>query len=332
MQWAKKQHGFTIVELLIVIVVIAILAAVTIVAYNGIRERAITATLQSELTQAVKKIESLKITSGTEAYPATQAAAGITASASSTINYYYNASGNTYCLQISQGNYGYVATSTTKNPAVGSCTDNSGLVAWWQLNNSTTDSTANGNNGTGSNVTSVNGQNGSANSAFGFTSGSASYIDVPSTAALSSSTISFSFWINPTSWTAATASVIMAKRTLGSNGYFIAYVNASNALIFDCGGSGQRWITNFNPPLGTWSHVVLTCSNGTGLSLAVNGVATDSRPTVSTASLNSASTLRIGQDPSAGAYTFTGSIDDVRVYDRILSNIDAQSLYTSGAR
>lgn len=40
MQWAKKQTGFTIVELLIVVVVIAILAAITIVAYNGISQRA----------------------------------------------------------------------------------------------------------------------------------------------------------------------------------------------------------------------------------------------------------------------------------------------------
>ena len=39
--WAKnKQSGFTIVELLIVIVVIAILAAISIFAYNGIQQRA----------------------------------------------------------------------------------------------------------------------------------------------------------------------------------------------------------------------------------------------------------------------------------------------------
>lgn len=35
-----KRHGFTIVELLIVIVIIAILAAITVVAYSGIQARA----------------------------------------------------------------------------------------------------------------------------------------------------------------------------------------------------------------------------------------------------------------------------------------------------
>jgi len=53
--WAK-QTGFTIVELLIVIVVIGILAAITIVAYNGIQDRARKSALQSSLTQTEKEI------------------------------------------------------------------------------------------------------------------------------------------------------------------------------------------------------------------------------------------------------------------------------------
>jgi prepilin-type N-terminal cleavage/methylation domain-containing protein len=40
MKLRGRQSGFTIVELLIVIVVIAILAAITIVAYNGVQQRA----------------------------------------------------------------------------------------------------------------------------------------------------------------------------------------------------------------------------------------------------------------------------------------------------
>lgn len=43
----RHQVGFTIVELLIVIVVIGILAAITIVAYNGMQQRANTAQITS---------------------------------------------------------------------------------------------------------------------------------------------------------------------------------------------------------------------------------------------------------------------------------------------
>lgn len=61
--WAKNKHasGFTIVELLIVIVVIAILAAVTIVAYNGITARANDAAVQSDLKAAASKMEMYKV-------------------------------------------------------------------------------------------------------------------------------------------------------------------------------------------------------------------------------------------------------------------------------
>lgn len=51
--WAK-QSGFTIVELLIVIVVIAILAAITVVAYTGIQERAKDSQLATALNAYVK--------------------------------------------------------------------------------------------------------------------------------------------------------------------------------------------------------------------------------------------------------------------------------------
>lgn len=48
--------GFTIVELLIVIVVIGILAAITIVAFNGVQNRARNTSVQSDVTNYGKKI------------------------------------------------------------------------------------------------------------------------------------------------------------------------------------------------------------------------------------------------------------------------------------
>lgn len=53
----KNTHGFTIVELLIVIVVIAILAAISIVAYNGIQNRANDTIVRSDLTNIAKQVE-----------------------------------------------------------------------------------------------------------------------------------------------------------------------------------------------------------------------------------------------------------------------------------
>jgi len=52
----KYSPGFTIVELLIVIVVIAILAAITIVAYNGIQGRADLSRRQTDLKNITKAL------------------------------------------------------------------------------------------------------------------------------------------------------------------------------------------------------------------------------------------------------------------------------------
>jgi prepilin-type N-terminal cleavage/methylation domain-containing protein len=67
----KPERGFTIVELLIVIVVIGILAAITVVAYNGVQSKARAAQYQSDVETLTKKTEAYAAVNS--AYPLTTA-------------------------------------------------------------------------------------------------------------------------------------------------------------------------------------------------------------------------------------------------------------------
>jgi len=65
----KSASAFTIVELLVVIVVIGILAAISLVAYSGISSRATVSSLQSDLTNASQQLKLFQVDNGT--YPTT---------------------------------------------------------------------------------------------------------------------------------------------------------------------------------------------------------------------------------------------------------------------
>lgn len=72
----SRKRGFTIVELLIVIVVIAILAAITIVAYSGITARANAAKAQTNAESAQKVAEAYNADLGYYPVSAANLAAG----------------------------------------------------------------------------------------------------------------------------------------------------------------------------------------------------------------------------------------------------------------
>lgn len=59
-----KQAGFTIVELLIVIVVIGILAAITIVAFNGVQSRARDSARTNDIKSIQKALELYRVDNG----------------------------------------------------------------------------------------------------------------------------------------------------------------------------------------------------------------------------------------------------------------------------
>jgi len=328
----QKHTGFTIVELLIVVVVIAILAAITIVAYNGIQQRATSAALQSELGQLTKKVEAYRITSSASTYPTDLATAGVPTSTNGTLSYYYSVAGNTFCAQNVKGTISYVSTTNIKTPTIGNCSE-SGLLAWWKLNGNATDSSPNGNNGTMSSTAATTGENGVSSGALAFTSASLSMVAVPNSTSLNDNLQTFSFWTKPTDWSSSTASVFLAKRSSSTSGLFIAYINSQSSLTIDCGGTAARWITPYAPPLGQWTHIVLTCSpNGNG-TLFANGTFIGSRTGIDTSALNDPTVdLRLGRDTQSGSYILNGALDDVRIYNRTLSSAEVLLLYNAHAQ
>jgi len=90
------KRGFTIVELLIVIVVLGVLAAIVTVSYVGISDNAKDAAVQSDLDQSFKKIEKYEIDNGT--LPDTSAAVLPTVLVISKSFYSNSGSGNSYIV------------------------------------------------------------------------------------------------------------------------------------------------------------------------------------------------------------------------------------------
>ncbi len=116
-------QGFTIVELLIAVVAVAILASITIVAYNGIQAGAVEATLRSDLSQAKTQLE--LDNRRNNSYPSNQSAAndgkGLPASPGTTFTYVR--SGGEYCLsaQSPKSTTTYYLQSSSESVQVGNC-------------------------------------------------------------------------------------------------------------------------------------------------------------------------------------------------------------------
>lgn len=103
-----RKRGFTIVELLIVIVVIGILAAITIVSFNGVTKRAVTATLNSDLSNSIQTIALYQAENG-DSYPTSlsslNSGAGLKSSSGNVYGYAYDntTSPKTFCLTALNG-------------------------------------------------------------------------------------------------------------------------------------------------------------------------------------------------------------------------------------
>ena len=106
-----------------------------------------------------------------------------------------------------------------------------------------------------------------------------------------------------------------------------------------CNGSGQPWRFSYKdeggsqtnlysttiPSLNTWYHVCAT-DDGTTLRWYINGVLEDSTTNNMTSTGSSNTSFDIGRHHSNNNYRIHGAIDDVRVYDTVLSEDEIAAL------
>lgn len=116
-----KNYGFTIIELLIVIVVVAIVAGISVVAYRGFQARAQESSISSSLAQAKKKLELYKVDHGS--YPPTGHFSDIDIANTAVTVQYSSTDGAAYCLSGIAGNTVYHLTNSTTKLTAGGCID-----------------------------------------------------------------------------------------------------------------------------------------------------------------------------------------------------------------
>ncbi len=98
-----KKAGFTVVELLVVVVVIGILATIVTVTFNGIQRNAADSAAKVSLDTASRKLDSYRLKNGLYDYSA--ALASYSGEADTTLSEQTPTTATTYCIKATNTKY-----------------------------------------------------------------------------------------------------------------------------------------------------------------------------------------------------------------------------------
>ncbi|MFZ4796451.1 MAG: LamG-like jellyroll fold domain-containing protein [Bacteroidia bacterium] len=204
---------------------------------------------------------------------------------------------------------------------------NNGLVACYPFNGNSQDQSGFSNHGTNYGATLTTDRFGNPNSAYYFNG--STYIYVPNSASLSTPTSSstIAFWAYTTSWSTwfgiNYGSILSKSNSATTCNYRVSLIATGisgiiNNKIWDyfIGTNG----------LNQWDFFVVTM-NGNTLSYYKNGVLIGQNSSPSAFSLSTNNPLYIGRDDPGFIDYYTGKIDDIRIYNRVLNYSEVISLY-----
>jgi|Napbiome12C3dose_1001474.scaffolds.fasta_scaffold00057_2 hypothetical protein len=189
-----------------------------------------------------------------------------------------------------------------------------------------TDASGNGRNGTTTDGANNTGMDCTVSGKFGKGcqfDGADDYLTVANNAVFNmTDTFSIEFWMYTDNISQNYGT--MLSKDYGSH-YQFNFNGTAGTVKFFPGGSDAAAITSTTVPQGAWVHVVGTYNGSQGL-IYINGV---QKGTTTVTTPGNSTAITMGADMNH-SFPFTGSLDDVRIYNKTLSTTEISDLYGSG--
>lgn len=210
-----------------------------------------------------------------------------------------------------------------------------GLIGWWRFNGNANDSSKTGYNGSVFGATLTEDRFGAPNKAYSF-SGAPQYIARNNATALNlTDDFTLSAWIKPTDYRATgyfgLKNGIIVKGPATTYNYGVQVNSATSISFIKRTGSESIQYRTFNDIsslTNVWSLITMVITGG-HINLYINGTYIN-QVTVSNISPGANDSLYIGTTTTSVAESaFIGSLDDIRIYNRVLSTAEINTLYSA---
>ena len=144
-------------------------------------------------------------------------------------------------------------------------------------------------------------------------------------------------WINPEDLTGGQIAAVVTKwgQSTALDSYWLGVLEQGDVIIVG-GAIGVSGVADFgliggNIQPNTWSHIAMTYDSATGENiLYANGQQVASRVRLGGTFVSNKNVL-IGREDSSNTRHFPGRIDEVEIFDRVLSGSEIQAIFDAGS-